>query len=232
MKQAFAWLVGVIICASMAHGGGVKVTVLLSTGAEAAPTTTFATDAASLLARVKTEGAKKGDQLRAVWVADDVGAAAPANTTIEETDTTLEGDIQNGKFSVSKPEKGWPAGKYHVEIYANGKLATSVKFTIGAGEKAEKASEEPADDDAQYTFKVHNDNVQRITKLLASEDGRDYSTFDIGEGIDVGETVTLNWDKSTNKSDCNWYIKAVYADKSVGEAVKFNFCEEDLVIDF
>ena len=89
-----------------------------------------------------------------------------------------------------------------------------------------------ADDNTQYTFKVRNHNVQRITKLLASEDGKNYKPFDIGKGIDVGETVQLNWNKSTNKSECKWYIKAVYADKSVGEAAKFDFCQEDLVIDF
>ena len=52
--------------------------------------------------------------------------------------------------------------------------------------------------------------------------------FDIGKGIDVDEIVTLNWDKATNKAGCEWHIKAVYADKSVGEPVRFNFCEEGL----
>ena len=76
-----------------------------------------------------------------------------------------------------------------------------MKFTIEAMEKAEKRdaaekaekaaqkteeSEESADaaDDDQYTFKVHNGNVQRITKLLASEDGKNYINFDIGKGIE------------------------------------------------
>ena len=86
--------------------------------------------------------------------------------------------------------------------------------------------------DDEYSFKLPNANVQRITKLLASEDGRDYMEFNIGKGIDVGETVELAWDKSTNNKGCKWYIKAVYADGSVGKAVKFNFCEEGLVIDF
>ncbi|MEY2578964.1 MAG: hypothetical protein QOI49_1788 [Verrucomicrobiota bacterium] len=44
--------------------------------------------------------------------------------------------------------------------------------------------------------------------------------------------MTLHWDKSTNKSGCERYLKAVYADKSVGEAVKFDFCAEDLLISF
>ena len=89
-----------------------------------------------------------------------------------------------------------------------------------------------AADDDQYTFKVHNASKERITKLLASEDGKDYVKFDIGKGIDFGETVTLNWDKSTNKSDCKWYIKAVYADDTISKPGKFDFCEDDLVLDF
>jgi hypothetical protein len=143
----------------------------------------------------------------------------------------MEGDTDDGYFTFLKPTNGWPAGKYHLDIYANDELATTVKFTIAAAKKTEKQAKESTDDD-QYTFKVKNENVQRITKLLASEDGKKYLDFDIGKGIDVGETMTVKWDKSTNKSGCKWYLKAVYADKSVGEAVRFNFCEEDLLIAF
>lgn len=231
MKHALALLAGMMICAAGAHGGDMRVTAVTTTGPKDAPTTTFGTDMPKIMALVKTKGARKGDKLRAVWIADDVGDAAPANTTIEETATVLEGDIQNGQFAVSKPNKGWPPGKYHVDIYANDELATTVKFTIGAAEKTEQGSEDSTDD-AQYTFKVHNANVQRINKLLASEDGENFVPFDIGKGVDVGETMTINWDKSTNKAGCKWFIKAVYADKSVGEAVEFDFCEEDLVIEF
>ena len=235
MKRTLALLVGMIICASVARGGEVTVEAVMTTGPKDKPTTTFTTDTPKVVALFKTKGGQKGDKLRGVWIADDVGDAAPANTKIDEATLTLEGDTDDGNFSCSKPTKGWPAGKYHLDIYANDKLATTVKFTIEAPEKAEKKTEKEsagsADED-QYTFKVHNENVQRITQLLTSEDGKDYLKFDIGKGIDVGETVTLNWDKSTNKSGCHWYIKAVYADKSVGEAVKFDFCEEDLVISF
>ncbi|MGE5215050.1 MAG: hypothetical protein ACM3NN_15325 [Nitrospirota bacterium] len=89
-----------------------------------------------------------------------------------------------------------------------------------------------AADDDQYSFTVRNHNVQKITELLASEDGKNWGHFDIGKGIPVGKTVKVEWDKSTNNAGCNWYIKAVYADQSVGAPVRFNFCEEDLVIDF
>jgi hypothetical protein len=231
MKRALAFLLGMMICASVARGGDAKIKAVITTGLKDEPKTTLTPDTPKVHALFKTKGAQKGDKLRGVWIADDVGDAAPANTKIDETSLTLEGDTDDGDFSCTKPTKGWPAGKYHVDIYANDELATTVKFTIEAAAKAEKKSEDPADDD-QYTFKVKNANVQRITKLLTSEDGKKYLEFDIGKGIDVDEIVTLNWDKTTNKSGCEWYLKAVYADKSVGEAVKFNFCQEDLIIQF
>ena len=89
-----------------------------------------------------------------------------------------------------------------------------------------------AEDDDQYTFEVHNVNKEKIVRLLASEDGKEYAKFDIGKGIEPGETVTLNWNKSTNNSNCEWFIKAVYADDTMSEPAEVDFCQEDLVIDF
>ena len=85
----------------------------------------------------------------------------------------------------------------------------------------------------EYTFKVHNTTKDTIKKLLASEDGKNYGNFDVGRaGIAPGQTMTLKWDKSTNKSSCNWYIKAVFEDGSETDAKKFDFCEEDLELEF
>jgi len=240
-----------MICASVARAAEVTIVATTATGTDAQATTTFAPDTPVVFALLQMEGVKKGDKLRSVWIADDVGDAAPAHTQIAEKTMTMEGVPNEGSFSCNKPHRNWPTGKYHVDIYANDKLAATAKFTVESAKKTtEKPPKEPASeetkttekapkkdaaadaDEAQYTFKVKNDNVQRITKLLASEDGKTYLDFDIGKGIDVGETMTLKWDKSTNKTGCNWYLKAVYADKSVGEAVKFDFCEEDILISF
>ena len=88
-------------------------------------------------------------------------------------------------------------------------------------------------EDEEYTFKVHNTTKDTIKSLLVSEDGKEYGHFDLGkEGIKPDQTVTLKWDKSTNKKGCKWYIKAVFADDSETEAKKFDFCEEDLELDF
>ncbi|MBA3273030.1 MAG: hypothetical protein H0T11_04050 [Chthoniobacterales bacterium] len=44
--------------------------------------------------------------------------------------------------------------------------------------------------DGEYTFKVHNTTETKIIKLLASEDGKDYGNFDIGEeGVAPGKTM-------------------------------------------
>ena len=86
--------------------------------------------------------------------------------------------------------------------------------------------------EGNYKFTVKNTTKETIKKLLASEDGEKYGNFDIGKGIKPGETVTLTWDKSTDGSSCEWYFKAVYEDGEESDAVQFNFCEEDLELEF
>ncbi len=84
----------------------------------------------------------------------------------------------------------------------------------------------------EYTFGVHNTTGTHIKKILVSENNKDWGEFDIGAGIKAGETVTLVWDESTNSESCHQNIKAVFADGSETESTKFDFCEEDLVLEF
>ena len=86
--------------------------------------------------------------------------------------------------------------------------------------------------DAGYSFKVTNTTKETITKLLASTDGKNYGNFDIGKGVQPGETITLVWDKSTDKTDCEWFFKAVFEDGEESEEEAFDFCEEDLELEF
>ena len=82
-----------------------------------------------------------------------------------------------------------------------------------------------------YSFKVHNKGKNKAVQLLVSEDGKQWGKFDIGNGIGPGETVTLVWDKSTDNSACTWYFKAIFDDGGESPAVKFDFCEKDLVLE-
>ena len=84
---------------------------------------------------------------------------------------------------------------------------------------------------ASYSFKVQNNTEKKIVKLLASPDGDTYGEFEIGEGIDAGEIATLEWDKSTDDGNCEWYFKAILDDGEETTAVEFDFCEKDLVLE-
>jgi hypothetical protein len=141
MKSTLALLTAGLLCAATAQAAGVKVEAVMATGPQEEPTTTFAADTPKIYALFKTEGAKSGDKLRSVWTAVDVGEAAPKGTKIDEKTITADGDTDDGIFSLSKPTKGWPAGKYKVEIYVNDELATMAKFTIKSA-KSKKDGED------------------------------------------------------------------------------------------
>lgn len=123
-----------------------KVEATTAKDKDSKPTDTFSADVAKVYVFFKTTGTKKGDSLRSVWIADDVGDAAPANTKIDEASVAADKDDFVGAFSMSKPTAGWPVGKYHVDIYAGDQIVTTVKFTIKAG-KGDASSDEDDDDD-------------------------------------------------------------------------------------
>lgn len=141
MKYLFA-IIATIAVVSHSHAGEMKVEAAIAKDKDTKPTTSFSSDVPKLYAFFKTHGSEKGDKLRGVWIAEDVGAAAPANTKIDEATMTADEDDFYGAFSLSKPNKGWPTGKYRVEIYSGDELATTVKFTIKTGKSAEKSGDE------------------------------------------------------------------------------------------
>src|ERR1035437_7128448 len=123
MKRRFALLTAVVISASVACAGDVKVKAVMTTAPDDEPTTTFASNTPKLFAMFKTKGAQDGDKVRGVLIAEEVGDAAPANTKVLEQTLTLDGDTDDGDFKFSKPTNGWPVGKYRVEIFVNDEIA-------------------------------------------------------------------------------------------------------------
>jgi hypothetical protein len=85
---------------------------------------------------------------------------------------------------------------------------------------------------AAYRFKVHNNTEQTIVNLLVSEHGEDPREFDIGNGIAPGTTATLEWDESTDESDCEWAFTAVFDDGTYSEPAIIDFCEGNLELEF
>ena len=84
----------------------------------------------------------------------------------------------------------------------------------------------------EYSFKVHNTTSSNITKILVSEDKKEWGAFSVGKGIGPGENGTLVWDQSTNNEECKQYVKAVFEDGSETEPAKFDFCAKGLEIEF
>jgi hypothetical protein len=138
----YALVIVAVISTSVARAGDVKIQVAMSTGPDDDPTTTFPADAAEIFAFFKTKGLKDGDKLHSVWIAEDVGDAAPKETKIDEKTLDAEGDTDDGVFSLSKPSKGWPVGKYRLEIYVGDELAKAVKFTIKGGKSVKESGDD------------------------------------------------------------------------------------------
>jgi hypothetical protein len=98
----------------------------------AKPNDEISADVPKVYARWQGENLKKGDTIRGVWIAEDVGNVAPKNFKIAEASTRADGPRAFGTFTFSKPTKGWPLGKYRIEIYDGDRLAETVKFTVKA----------------------------------------------------------------------------------------------------
>jgi hypothetical protein len=94
------------------------------------PQTSFPPDTPKLFLRWQGETLTPGENIRCVWIAEDVGDAAPANYQVNETSTKADDVRAFGTFTLSRPNKGWPIGKYRAEIYVGDKLAETVRFTI------------------------------------------------------------------------------------------------------
>jgi hypothetical protein len=78
---------------------------------------------------------KKDTSVKAVWIATDTNKATPDNFHIQSkelrvTDDASDDNAYNGKFSLSRPDKGWPSGSYRVEVYVNYQLLQTFKFDI------------------------------------------------------------------------------------------------------
>jgi len=112
--------------------------VFLASAKESKPTTSFSAEVPTIYAFWKGEALEVGDKIRVVWIAEDVGDAAPKHDKILEGNVTVLKSNEDGDFSLSRPGgKAWPLGKYTVELYINGSLAELMHFTIESGVKIE-----------------------------------------------------------------------------------------------
>ncbi len=150
MKSKFALLTVLLTVSSgVVLAGGQKVEAVIAKDKDTRPAKSFSANVPKLYAFFRTSGVEKGETLRGVWIAEDVGDAAPKEAKIDEVSLTADDDNFYGAFSLSRPTKGWPAGKYRVDIYVGDKLATSVNFTVKPGKSDDQPENESKEDSSE-----------------------------------------------------------------------------------
>src|SRR6266481_4353257 len=105
----------------------------LATGKGGKRTTTFSADAPMIYVFWKGEGFQVGDTIRAIWIAEEVGAGTK-ESEIRRADYQVYKQADEGAFSLGRPAgRAWPIGKYRVEFYINGGIAEVAKFSVKPG---------------------------------------------------------------------------------------------------
>ncbi len=73
----------------------------------------------------------KGTVITGSWIAEDVGNVAPPNHLINSADVKFDPAHPLIDFSIRKPDKGWPKGKYRLELKVDGKVLHTERFVVG-----------------------------------------------------------------------------------------------------
>lgn len=81
------------------------------------PQSAFGPDTAKIVLGLQVRGVKAGDKLTATWIAEKTDLAPP-NFEITSSAIPL-GASEFVSASLSKPNAGWPAGRYRVELKLN-----------------------------------------------------------------------------------------------------------------
>jgi len=89
-----------------------------------------------------------------------------------------------------------------------------------------------AADESEYSFVLHNSTKEKITGLMVSEDGEKWGKFDVGAGLNPGESAKFVWNKETNSQGCEQLVKAEFEGGSESKPVKHDFCKEGLELGF
>lgn len=91
------------------------------------PSVEFYPDTPQIVCVWDVAGVDPSVPIKSIWVADDVGPAAPPHLKLIEKSAA---GYSEGSFSLTRPDNGWPAGQYHLEIYIGDRLAKQIPFTI------------------------------------------------------------------------------------------------------
>ncbi|NTJ68446.1 hypothetical protein G6M50_23745 [Agrobacterium rhizogenes] len=122
---------GALASASAAWASGFEDIIISNAkGADETETTLPADSAAIYLSAGVTDDISSGSKITVSWIAVDTNGVAPANYKIDEATFDI-GSLENHvDASLSKPNAGFPVGKYKVVLSVDGKVMETVEFSI------------------------------------------------------------------------------------------------------
>ena len=119
------------LSAAVAHANSsthvVKAMTFLP-GKDSPPQTEFAPDTPKIMLDVLLRGSKAGDKVTASWIAEKTKVAPPNYKIASATFAVSTGNTL--AFSMTKPNAGWPAGDYRVDVTYNGEPELSQHFKV------------------------------------------------------------------------------------------------------
>ncbi len=78
---------------------------------------------------VHVEDVPNDAKLKASWIVEKA-AGFPPNTPIAASDVTMRPQMKTASYTLDKPNIGWPAGDYKVELAIDGKVQSTVRFKV------------------------------------------------------------------------------------------------------
>jgi hypothetical protein len=71
----------------------------------------------------------QGAKVTSSWIAVST-KVAPPNYVIDTSELTVAGRVNVARFSLTRPDSGWPVGSYRVDLAINGRKAGSASFKV------------------------------------------------------------------------------------------------------
>lgn len=107
-----------------------KLYVTIGKEVLAVATNQFSADTPKIYARWQGHDLPRQAKIRIVWIAENIGDAAPPDYTIDESTALASEPDSHGIFTLSRPDNGWAPGDYRVEFYIDDALTETVKLKI------------------------------------------------------------------------------------------------------
>jgi hypothetical protein len=94
------------------------------------PTTSFTSNTPEIYARWQGQRLREGANVKAVWVAENIGEDLPQEYKVDEASAVAASPTARGAFTLVRPEDGWMPGDYRVEFYVDNVLVDAVKMKV------------------------------------------------------------------------------------------------------